>query len=524
MGARLVRGHTLALLVSLAVPAAGAADGVRVPRWQPHDFEFAGPEQAAHPFAVAFSATATGPGGAKLTLPGFYDGDGKWKVRVAPPAEGAWSLVTHSTEPGLDGRPAAFVCVPNPNPKVHGALRVDPNHPRHFVFEDGTRFFLTGYECDWLWALDTADPGLKTINPFLDRLAAHGFNYLLLNAYAHDTKWRPGKTGADDYGPPPAYAWAGRNDAPDHSRFNLAYWRHFDRVLDALHRRGLVAHLMIKVYNKQVRWPAPGSADDDRYFRWLVARYAAYPNVVWDFSKEAHNEKDLDYKLGRLRFLRATDPYRRLLTVHDDNAAYDAGKYDGLLDFRADQQHSQWGAFIARQRQQRLWPVVNIELGYEHGPKGPADKTYGQAQTPEEVCRRAWEVCLAGGYAVYYYTYTAWDVIRPEDVPPGYDYFRRLRDFFDRTGYWLMEPANERVSAGWCLANPGQEYVVFLNNARPFTLRLEGPLKAEWYQPLTGQRVPAGTVPGGTARLQPPAAWGDGPVALHVGARPAAPR
>lgn len=86
------------------------------------------------------------------------------------------------------------------------------NHPYHFVFEDGSRYLMMGYECDWLWALDMKDPNLPTLNPFLDKLAKHGFNLIILNAYAHDTSWCKGKTDADDYGPPPMYAWTGSTD------------------------------------------------------------------------------------------------------------------------------------------------------------------------------------------------------------------------------------------------------------------------------------------------------------------------
>jgi hypothetical protein len=380
-----------------------------------------------------------------------------------------------------------------------------------------------GYECDWLWALDLGQHDLKIVEAFLDELTTNGFNYIILNTYAHDTSWRKGKTTEEDFGPPPVYAWEGSNEQPDHSRFNLAYWQHYDRIMDALNRRGMVAHLLVKVYNKMVNWPAKGSAEEDMFFRWLVARYAAFPNVHWDFSKEANNEKDLDYKKERLRFLRQYDPYQRPVTVHDDRKTYDSGAYDGLLDYRTDQQHSKWHASLLEHRSRKVWPVVNAEFGYEHGPAGLSDKTYGVVQPPEEVCRRAWEVQMAGGYGVYYYTYTAWDVIRPRDTPPGYAYFKHLRDFFADTGYWRMEPKDELVSAGYCLAEPGQEYVVFLNEPLAFSLQLEGlgaPLKAEWYQPFTGKRQAAGTLANGTAQLTPPADWGKGPVVFHVGAPP----
>jgi hypothetical protein len=491
---------------------------IRVPRWQPHDFSFTNLVEGENPFQVPFSAVLTGPDRTRMVLPGFYDGNGTWKVRFSPTTEGDWQLITRSSVSALDGQHVQFLCTPNTS-RVHGSVRVDPQHPRHFVCEDGTRFFPLGYECDWLWALDTTNARLPTVTRFLDKLAASGFNYVILNAYAHDTTWAKGKSSDDDYGPPPLYAWAGTNDQPDHSRFNLAYWQHYDRVMAALNERGIVAHVMIKVYNKMVNWPAKGSPEDDLYFRWLIARYCAYPNVHWDFSKESNNEKDLQYKLGRIKFIRDNDPYRRPITTHTDLEAYDSGAYNGVLDYRSDQVHSKWHTSLLEHRRQHTWPVLNVEFGYEYGPQGPQDMTYRVAQSPEEVCRRAWEICLAGGYIAYYYTYTAWDIIRPDDSPPGYRYFRQLREFFDSTGYWRMEPSDGLVSEGFCLSEPGREYIVLQNKPARFTLRLEGlaaPAKAEWFHPFTGQRRSAGTLGNGVRQLTPPDDWGEVPIVVHI--------
>ncbi len=508
------------VLAALTVRASAVeADGL--PRWEPHDFTFHCAGDPPNPFRVSFTAELTS-GDKKLQMPGFYDGAHTWKIRFSPPVEGDWSLTTRSDLPELNNQKRDFRAVKNPAPAIHGALRIDPQYPQQFVYEDGTHIFPMGYECDWLWALDAKDPELKTLNPFLDKLSKNGFNFIILNAFAYDTTWRKGNTGTDDFGPPPLYAWEGTNDTPDHTRFNLAYWQHYDRMMDALYRRGITAHMLMKVYNKQVKWPANGTPEEDQYFRWLIARYAAYPNITWDLSKEANNEKDVQYKLDRLRFIRATDPYRRLLTVHDDKAVYDKGTYNDLLDYRSDQQHTQWRKTMLDHLQQHAWPVINTEFGYEYGPKGAADKTYNVVQAPEEVCRRAWEVCTAGGFGVYYYTYTAWDVVRPEDTPPGYAYFKNLADFFNRTSYWRLKPTEGLVSDGFCLAEAGREYVVFLNKAATFTLKLEGlaaPQSAEWYQPFTGERRSAGSLGNGTAEMKPPADWINVPVALHVGAR-----
>ena len=496
-----------ALLAAIINADHGSADVLKVQKWEPQDFVFH--SENDNPFAVAFSASVRQPDGREFNMPGFYDGDGTWKIRISMNTEGMWSIFTHSDDPCLDGKSLSIECS-GEDPKLHGSLNIDRENPYHFVYEDGARYFMMGYECDWLWALD-----LSELNPFLDKLADYGFNNIILNAYAHDTSWCKGKTSDKDYGPPPMYAWHGDNDNPIHSRFNLEYWKHYDSVIDALYRRGITAHIMIKVYNKMVEWPEKGSAEDDMYFRWLIARYAAYPNVIWDFSKEANNEKDLDYKLDRFRFIRENDPYKRLMTNHDDKATYDTGVYNRILDFRSDQQHSDWHEKILRQREQNSWPVVNVEFGYEHGKNGLEDKTYGVAQSPEEVCRRAWEICMAGGYVAYYYTYTAWDIIISEDTPVGYGYFKNLRDFFENTQYWLMKPSDRLMSDGYCLANEGKEYIVYHNKPKPFKINIKKASTGRWFNPFTGKYTEPVDIIKKT-EIIPPADWGDAPAVFHI--------
>ncbi|MBZ0254546.1 hypothetical protein K8I31_00695, partial [bacterium] len=281
----------------------------------------------------------------------------------------------------------------------------------------------------------------------------------------------------------------------------------------------MIAHIMIKIYNKGVNWPPKKSAEDDLYFKNLIARYAAYPNIVWDFSKEAHLEQDVAYKQNRMGFVRQYDPYNRLITVHDDNPAYERGAYDDIVDFRSDQQHENWGAAILNQRKQHAWPIVNVEYGYEQGPEGAEDKTWQVAQAPEEVARRTWEIVTSGGYPVYYYTYTAWDVIKTKAAPPGYQYLKNLKDFFTQTPYWQMTPHPEIVDKGFCLSIPQQEYIVYQQAPMKFEIFIEGlrqPINAEWFRPFNNETLHAGTLRNGRNSFQPPSNWKAGALILHA--------
>ena len=343
---------------------------------------------------------------------------------------------------------------------------VDPFHPHHFRYEDGTRPFVLGYEANWLWALGFLPDGEAQLRRFCARIAGYGYNHVFVNAYAHDTTWAPGKSHPEDYGPPPEYAWAGSNEAPDHPRLNVRYWRVFDRMMEALFEQGLTAHLFLKVYNKRVTWPAPRSAADDLFFKYVVARYGGYSNVVWDFSKESYNERDKAYCANRLALIRALDGYRRLVTTHDDWALHFDQRAAGLLDFVTDQKHDNFAErTVDLRRLLRPCPVINEEFAYECGPGGVEDLSYHPRvrHTAEEHVLRSWEVVFGGAYPGYYYLYTAWDVVRPDDLPPGYALHQRLVDFMRESAWWELEPHPEVVerSAARCLARPGQEYLIF---------------------------------------------------------------
>jgi len=334
-----------------------------------------------------------------------------------------------------------------------------------------------------------------------------------MNAYAHDTSWAKGKSNPWDYGPPAMYAWEGTNAKPDHSRVNLRFWRHYDRVVRYLQEKGIIAHIMLRVYNKMVNWPKNGSPEDELYYKYIVARYQAFSNVLWDFSKEAHNEKNARYKLAVIKAIKKWDAYDRLVTVHDDNGNYDNGSYN-ICDFRSDQQHSRWGETILAQRKAREWPVLNIEYGYERGVDNLP--TYRVMQDWQEVLRRTYEIICAGGYVNYYYSNTSWDLIKWEPEPPGWKRYRILKEFFDGVKYWEMTP-KARVNSEWVLANEGKEYVIFApkgGTVRFTVSRAASALRAEWLNIYTDEKVPAGEVPNGDHSKKSP--FGPLAVVLHL--------
>ncbi len=453
-----------AVWVFLWLAAGPLHAAVTIEQYHVHDFSFKA-RPAGNPFDVDLRGDFTGPGGQRIAVPGFYDGDGTWIIRFSPATVGTWTLRTVSPVPALNGQDAEITATPNTNRSIHGGLLVDPANRHHFKYEDGSRYFLMGYEVDWLALADMKDPQRKVMHRLIDQIAARGFNHVLVNIYAHDTSWSKGTQHEWDYGPPAMFVFGGTNERPDHSQLNTDYFKIYDGMMRALQDKGIVANIMIKVYNKMVNWPAPGSKDEERYFRYVTARYQAFPNVTWDFAKEAYNEPDKALQSRLIDLVRATDGYDRLTTAHDNDVVDWDADASTNLDFRTDQEHGYWMETLRFDRHLRQWPTINSELYYERG-LDPLP-TYRIVHDWQLQVRGAYEVYLSGGYFVYYYANTAWDVVKPDPEAPGMAGFQILQQHLSALPYWKMEPRPELAIGGPCLATPGQVYACYVTPTPP---------------------------------------------------------
>jgi len=510
---------------------AGGAGPIPDPQfkaWYPQDISFTSKGTHANPYldVTDFKVTFTGPDGARLVIPGFYTGGKVWKVRFAPTSAGAFTYVTSSTQDASLNGLTGSVLPPRGNANGHGALKVDPARPRHFLYADGTRPFYMGYELDWLGLMDFGDANIPKAKTLIDMIAANGFNEVIMNVYAHDTSWESGKTSAFDFGPPAQYAWAGTNAAPDHTKMNEAFFQNYDRVIDYLFEKGVTAHLFLRVYNKLVRWPGNATPSDDMYFRYVVARYQAYSNVVWDFSKESFYEKDHAYIRSRLNLIKSNDAYQRLRTLHDTDGGqgqfspnyYDTAANAGTVDFYTDQQDDQY-ATARSALSRRAMPYYNSETTlYQVGNDGTY--TYSRRNPKEDVFAASMEVVMAGGYFAYYYSTQAWDVVRWNEIPTGIEWYKNLSQFMQSTR-WYELTANDALIGGGavgthCLANPGKEYIVYKEGAGSATLTIAGaagPLAARWVNLVTNQSSPLPAQTNGARAFTNP--W-NAPAVLHV--------
>ncbi|MEM9251430.1 MAG: DUF5060 domain-containing protein [Planctomycetota bacterium] len=473
---------------------------MNVKQWQVVDLPFDADQPAAQPFDIEFSATFTSDGGDELTVPGFYDGDARWVIRFSPPKTGDWTYTTRSDLASLNGRTGQLTATPSTRPNQHGALGIDPDRPQHFAYEDGTPCMLLAYEADWLFALDYDNPDdVPKTRELLDPLAEHGINHVVTTVYSYDVEWDKDPKLADhpehEYGSlDRIYPFLGTNADPDFANLNVTFFQRFDRIVEIMNELGLTAHLMIYVWNKRVNWPDADSDADNRYFDYIIKRYQAFPNVVWNVSKEALNNPRCSeaYALERIDRVRRLDAYGRLVTVHDGGFCE---RNPDAVDFISWQN---WSSTLytdtlrVLEKFPRL-PVFNIEHGgYERSPYVVFTGDY----TDPEVClRRNWLLHFAGAYSTYYWQAAAWNVVihdpfdQPDDWPrPMYAWYRHLADFFHRFPFAEFSPLPEKNFSGYCMHDGRDTWLYYLpkENEKLSSWRWPDHLTSQWFNTLTG--------------------------------------
>jgi hypothetical protein len=253
--------------------------------------------------------TQTSGGTDSRVVPGFYfdrpsygNGLATFKIRFTPVSAGTYHYSTSSSLAGLDGQFSDFTCSAavsladgETNP---GFLRRDASNPYSFVWDNSslsvTHPFLWGEtyyqivnqarrnsdsDATWHTAVDNAKASkMKKI-----RLLVAPWNEVPFSDATHSKLTEPFCTGAS------SSACEVANGTLDFTRVDLDHYVALDKVVQYLFNNGIVAEIII--------FRDPGLANmfsssmdlNKQHLRYVIARYAAYPNVTWSLSNEWQN-------------------------------------------------------------------------------------------------------------------------------------------------------------------------------------------------------------------------------------------
>ncbi|MGO4211015.1 DUF5060 domain-containing protein [Terriglobus sp. 2YAB30_2] len=332
-----------------------------------------------------------------VSVTGFYDGNGTYRVRFMPDATGDWSYITTSSTAALHGKSGSFRCT-SASSANHGPVHVA--HQFHFQYADGTPYFPFGTTTySYLFTCEPYDA--QTIAALMDS----PFNKVRVCILPKGQ----GKRGLPEF---PFEHAAGsisthHEDLKDNSqsnatfdcdRLNPRYFQLIERRLLELQKLGVEADLILFHPYDSWGFKAMTPEQDDRYLRYAIARFAAYRSVWWAIA----NEYDLVKTKSMAdwdRFFRitvASDPYSHLRSIHHSKVIYDHSKpwctHASLQEY--DFQKS------AERRAAWNKPLVYDEIQYE----GNIARRWGNLSA-EEMTRRFWLATVHGVYASHGETY-----------------------------------------------------------------------------------------------------------------------
>ena len=477
---------TFVFMLSTALTAHAAE------RWGIVEVTLQGPA-AGNPYMdVKWSATFT-QGERPITVPGFWDGDGTYKVRFSPPTAGQWRYETRSATPALNGQTGTFT-VAAPTGNNHGPVEICNTF--YLRYADGSPYHQFGTTC-YAWVHQPR----KLQEQTLKTLAASPFNKIRFCVFP--------KSYAYNKNEPEFFAFQkGADGKFDFSRPAPAFWRHFEqRILD-LQNLGIEADLIL--WHPYDRWGFAdmSKAEDDRYLRYCIARLSAFRNVWWSLANEYdfmtnqpkghRGNKQWEDWDRFFEILQKEDPHQRLRGIHNGSKWYDHTK---AWVTHASLQTSEMNG--VRFREQYRKPVIYDECRYE----GNIPEGWGNL-TAQEMTRHFWLGTLSGCYVGHGETYK-----HPEDVlwwakggvlhGESPKRIQWLKDFMAQApAFHGLRPMGDDKGR-FLLAKPGEFYLLYCVDQRPQTIELAGsrPYKLDLVDPWEMAIMPVGTASAGEFTL-----------------------
>jgi len=506
------------LLVSLAI--AGP-----VHQWEVFSISFKSGKTISNPYInipvkgepdllkVTFIGTQGEAKDKQITVTGFWYGGSEWRVNFTPPLTGTWKYTSVSSDRSMNGRKGTIEVIAwNPeekdlNPTRHGLVRVKQdgeNAGHYFEYSDGKPFLWIG-DTWWNWTDRRIYP--ESFKKLVDDRSAKGFNVGQLFV--------------------PGNGWGIESSMLDetYSVLDTAHMRRVEEMIRYANSKGITIWIH-GWWSRADLKSTVGEEKIERWWRYLVHRFGAY-NVIWvlagEYNMNNYGGFPLDFwkELGRM--IKKEDPYERIVSLHPTPPFWEGGadapqwatgsvmNNEAWLDYNQSQVgHGKFANEMIPQVVAEEYglvpakPIVVTEPWYEfiEGKAGGMDIRLG-----------AWSAILSGAAGHSYGGGHVWLASVPE-VPAGdgdwpiekgferttYDYegarsMQHVAEFFRNIKWWTMKPHPELVleyPQPFCLARPGEEYVIYLRYGGVARLKMDGKATAakyscQWFNPVSGK-------------------------------------
>jgi len=333
----------------------------------PLELSFRAEKSYGNPFMeINLDLLFKGESGQVHRVPAFWAGDNTWKVRFSSLYPGSFTFHSECSDPsdsglhGLKGEVRVTESEGNNLLYAHGPISISKDQ-RHFVHHDGTPY---------LWLADTWWKGLSRrlswegFQELCEDRKAKGFNavQIVCGPYPDEEPFSPGwdNEGGTMYGD---LAF---------SQLNPAYFDYADRRLQLLIESGLMP-VLVGAWGRSDcnAMKVAGVEGLKRHWRYLVARYAAYPLVLVPGGEVPGEAKYGDGEWGEVvKTISEIDPYGRIKTSHEyacphrDEHALNDFEFVGGSHFEPISANT-LKIFTDRYGKKPTMPLVCGETGYE---------------------------------------------------------------------------------------------------------------------------------------------------------------
>jgi hypothetical protein len=451
--------------------ATAGGSSQKVDRWGVFEREVRNEKSYANPYEdVTLDVLYTKPDGGTVRFWGFHDGQDIWRLRFMPDRVGTWRYEAKFSD-GSPGVTGAFECVPSDLP---GMISVHADNPLWFGFKGGEAVLVRSLHVGDRFFADGPNPATgdawseRQRTAFLDWAQAQGYNMLSVASHYlnRDSKGRGKGWNTPDW-------WDAKGQQP-----NPREYERMERILNDLASRRIMVYPFAGFFGRDSDFPRD-QKKQELYLRYTLARLGSYWNVLLLVAGPEPLLKGKPYlsedQINRLgRRVKELDVFGHPLSVHNptgDDQFRDAdwSSY-GTLQGPKTQDRQRLSTVLRKNHheakplyaQETLWP------GNLHHPK----------YSPDDIRKNAYVMILSGatinfgdmnGDSSSGFSGT---MNLSEKVQQRHDIIKAVWDFFETVPFHRLKSRQDLVDNGYCLAEPGRQYLVYLESPGGVNVRV----------------------------------------------------
>lgn len=374
----ILQGLFLFVIVGQAMAANFSSGNEPAIKYGVHEISLSGNGVVSNPFDIHATVTFRSPSGSAKTVNAFYDDSNTWRARVYVTESGGWSWSSScASDAGLNGKNGSFSA--SASTPLKGMIKKHSSNARAWMTDNGKTFLNIADTAYYLFTND-ADPWQAYVRDDWN----YGITMVRANIVGALRDWQ-------------RFFQLGSN----RDKFEIANFKRDDVRMQWMldNYPGMYVELIMFpesntgwTYDENF-WKGMTSTQKNRLLRFLVARYAAYPQIMWEIGNDYNYTKPNNIAMANEvgNYVKANDPWGHLITtggLRDQpfkfaNAAWCGFAHVETIDAYAGDQADDYGAKH----------VFNGEDRYE-SHKAPKSVAY-------YFSRMNWAWLLSGGSACY---------------------------------------------------------------------------------------------------------------------------